>query len=66
MIGEEWIRAEEAELAASIERNARIHRLAVENGFFSPTFPKEGLEGLWWEVPREFVPIAGCMMARVA
>ena len=65
MTGEEWIRAEEAEFAAAIKRHARIHRLAVDNGFFCPAFPKEGLEGLWWEVPQEFVPIVGCMMARV-
>ena len=57
----EMHRARDAEMA----KNARCLRLAEMNGIRPELRQHQYLEGTWWTVPAHFVPIVGCMLARV-
>lgn len=60
-------RAEEArEMADMVERHGRLLRLAAMNGVRPELCELDYLGGTWWVVPGDWVPIVGCMMAKVA
>lgn len=59
-----WQDPFESENRAALCRQQRLLRLAEKNGLEIELYDRDGQ--VWWLVPPMWLPIVGCMSARVA